>query len=66
MSQNKQFRQYLKRRKAAKLMTPAARLAMDAVGQIWDAVGEKSRSCRDRFSFLLVENHLTKERQKPL
>ena len=37
---NKQFRQYLKRRKAAKLMTPAARVAMDAVGQIWDAVGE--------------------------
>ena len=36
---NKQFRQYLKRRKAAKLMTPAARVAMDAVGQIWDAVG---------------------------
>ena len=36
-----QFRQYLKRRKAAKLMTPAARLAMDAVGQIWDAVGER-------------------------
>ena len=22
-------------------MTPAARLAMDAVGQIWDAVGER-------------------------
>ena len=38
---DKQFRQYLKRRKAAKLMTPAARLAMDAVGQIWDTVGEK-------------------------
>ena len=36
-----QFRQYLKRRKAAKLMTPAARLAMDAVGQIWDVVGER-------------------------
>ena len=38
---NQSFRQYLKRRKAAKLMTPAARLAMDAVGQIWDVVGEK-------------------------
>lgn len=38
---NKAFRQYLKRRKAAKLMTPAARLAMDAVGQIWDKVGER-------------------------
>ena len=35
---NTAFRQYLKRRKAAKLMTPAARLAMDAVGQIWDAL----------------------------
>ena len=35
-----QFRQYLKRRKAAKLMTPSARLAMDAVGQIWDVVGK--------------------------
>ena len=34
-----QFRQYLKRRKAAKLMTSSARLAMDAVGQIWDVVG---------------------------
>ncbi len=38
---NKTFRQYLKRRKAAKLMTPAARLAMDAVGQIWDVVAER-------------------------
>ena len=32
------FKQYLKRRKAAKLMTPSARLAMDAVGQISDQV----------------------------
>ena len=39
VASNKTFRQYLKRRKAAKLMTPAARLAMDAVGQIWDVVG---------------------------
>ena len=39
VASNKTFRQYLKRRKAAKLMTPSARLAMDAVGQIWDAVG---------------------------
>ena len=40
VASNHTFRQYLKRRKAAKLMTPAARLAMDAVGQIWDVVGE--------------------------
>jgi len=38
---NTAFRQYLKRRKAAKLMTPAARLAMDAVGQIWDSIHEQ-------------------------
>ena len=36
---NKAFRNYLHRRKAAKLMTSAARLAMDAVGQIWDEAG---------------------------
>lgn len=40
VSPNKAFGQYLKRRKAAKLMTPAARLAMDAVGQIWDELGQ--------------------------
>jgi len=39
ISDTKSFRQYLQRRKAAKLMTPAARWAMDAVGQIWDVVG---------------------------
>lgn len=34
ISPNKGFSQYLKRRKAAKLMTDSARLAMDACGQI--------------------------------
>lgn len=38
---NKAFFQYLHRRKAAKLMTSAARLAMDAVGQIWDDSGSE-------------------------
>lgn len=40
VSPNQEFRRYLKRRKAAKLMTSAARLAMDAVGQIWDTEDE--------------------------
>ena len=30
------FRRYLKRRKAAKLMTPAARMALDAAGQVME------------------------------
>jgi len=34
LSTDVKFRQYLRRRKAAKLMTSAARLAMDAAGQI--------------------------------
>lgn len=37
---NTAFKQYLNRRKAAKLMTSAARMAMDAVGQIWDVHGD--------------------------
>ena len=48
---NKAFRQYLNRRKAAKLMTSAARLAMDAVGQIWDEMGSEINSLETALFF---------------
>ena len=35
------FRRYLKRRKAAKLMTPAARMALDAAGQVMENYPEE-------------------------
>lgn len=41
---NKGFRQYLKRRKAAKLMTDSARLAMDACGQILEKYTEPTEN----------------------
>ena len=42
---NKAFLQYLQRRKASKLMTPAARLAMDAVGQILEDCELNRENC---------------------
>lgn len=42
LAPNKGFRQYLKRRKAAKLMTDSARLAMDACGQIIEKYTEET------------------------
>jgi 3-oxoacyl-(acyl-carrier-protein) synthase len=44
LAPNKGFRQYLKRRKAAKLMTDSARLAMDACGQIIEKYEEETES----------------------
>ena len=40
---NQDFRKYLKRRKAAKLMTDSARLAMDACGQILEEYTELTK-----------------------
>ena len=42
---NKAFAQYLLQRKASKLMTPAARLAMDAVGQILEGLQINREDC---------------------